>query len=81
MISLLISQLDFDVILFNLKILTALDSCFRSSFFKNFFNVSVPQNIQVSAFKAVEKSLSAFLNRPMKSSLLLIVHRNKHGTG
>ena len=32
MISLLISQLYFDVILFNLKILTVLDSCFRSSF-------------------------------------------------
>ena len=37
-------------------------------------------NIQISAFKAVEKSLSAFLNRPMKSPLLLIVNRNKHGT-
>ena len=33
MISLLISQLYFEVILFNLKILTGLDSCFRSSFF------------------------------------------------
>ena len=32
MISLLISQLYFDVILFNLKILTVVDSCFRSSF-------------------------------------------------
>ena len=32
-ISLLISQLYFDVTLFNLKILTVLDSCFRSSFF------------------------------------------------
>ena len=32
MISLLISQLYFDIILFNPKILTVLDSCFRSSF-------------------------------------------------
>ena len=31
--------------------------------------------IQVSAVEAVEKSLSAVLNRTMKSSLLLIVHR------
>ena len=37
-------------------------------------------NVQVSAFKAVDKSFSASLNRPMKSSLLSIVHRNKHGT-
>ena len=33
MISILISQLYFDVILFNQKILIVLDSCFRSSFF------------------------------------------------
>ena len=33
MISLLISQLYFDVILFDQKILTVLDSCFRSSVF------------------------------------------------
>ena len=33
MISLLISQLYFDVIMFNLKILTVLDFCFKSSFF------------------------------------------------
>ena len=36
MISLLISQLYFDVILFNLKILTVLDYCFRSSYFSPF---------------------------------------------
>ena len=36
MISLLISQLYFDVILFNLKILTVLDSCFKSTFFNTF---------------------------------------------
>ena len=32
MISLLVSQLYFEVTLFNLKILTVLDTCFRSSF-------------------------------------------------
>ena len=35
MISLVISQLYFDVIVFNLKNLTVSDSCFRSSFFNH----------------------------------------------
>ena len=74
MISLLIAQLYFDVILFNQKILIVLDSCLRSSFlsFGSFLILFVFESTALSNLKKKYSMLiSGFHHQIVSRSLLL----------
>ena len=74
MFSLLISQLYFDVILFNQKILIVLDSCLRSSFFIIWVLFGAIQSLNRLPYqikKTYSMLISGFHHQIMSRSLLL----------
>ena len=74
MISLLISQLFFHVILFNMKILNVLDSCFRSFFFNHLgplLYCGVFELTALSHLRNYRMFISGFHHQIMSGSLLL----------
>ena len=74
MISILISHLYFDIILFNKKILIVLDSCFRSSFFilwVIFLYFSVFVSTALSNLKNYSMFISGLHHQIMSGSLIL----------